>query len=128
MCVYVNTQSSAPAEGTGQLSLGRGGHPAAGHPAALQPHQARGQRQGQVSSSCVYTLCRNTEVLDQHLCVMTSSKNFFFLYDMLVVGFSLCRCENHHEKLSVFCWTCKKCICHQCALWGGMVTFHILYF
>ncbi|XP_036078738.1 E3 ubiquitin-protein ligase TRIM37 isoform X5 [Rousettus aegyptiacus] len=31
-----------------------------------------------------------------------------------------CRCENHHEKLSVFCWTCKKCICHQCALWGGM--------
>uniref|UniRef100_A0A673LGR3 E3 ubiquitin-protein ligase TRIM37-like n=1 Tax=Sinocyclocheilus rhinocerous TaxID=307959 RepID=A0A673LGR3_9TELE len=30
------------------------------------------------------------------------------------------RCENHHEKLSVFCWTCKKCICHQCALWGGM--------
>lgn len=33
----------------------------------------------------------------------------------------LCRCENHHEKLSVFCWTCKKCICHQCALWGGMV-------
>ncbi|XP_068600412.1 E3 ubiquitin-protein ligase TRIM37 [Brachionichthys hirsutus] len=30
------------------------------------------------------------------------------------------RCETHHEKLSVFCWTCKKCICHQCALWGGM--------
>ncbi|XP_075709062.1 E3 ubiquitin-protein ligase TRIM37 isoform X2 [Rhinoderma darwinii] len=30
------------------------------------------------------------------------------------------RCENHHEKLSVFCWTCKICICHQCALWGGM--------
>ncbi|KAK9536908.1 hypothetical protein VZT92_006661 [Zoarces viviparus] len=30
------------------------------------------------------------------------------------------KCENHLEKLSVFCWTCKKCICHQCALWGGM--------
>ncbi|CAN9501172.1 unnamed protein product [Ophioblennius macclurei] len=30
------------------------------------------------------------------------------------------KCENHYEKLSVFCWTCKKCICHQCALWGGM--------
>ncbi|XP_064424899.1 E3 ubiquitin-protein ligase TRIM37 isoform X1 [Latimeria chalumnae] len=30
------------------------------------------------------------------------------------------KCETHHEKLSVFCWTCKKCICHQCALWGGM--------
>ncbi|TNN43829.1 E3 ubiquitin-protein ligase TRIM37 [Liparis tanakae] len=32
-------------------------------------------------------------------------------------------CDAHLEKLSVFCWTCKKCICHQCALWGGMVTF-----
>uniref|UniRef100_UPI00358F46E4 E3 ubiquitin-protein ligase TRIM37 isoform X2 n=1 Tax=Myxine glutinosa TaxID=7769 RepID=UPI00358F46E4 len=30
------------------------------------------------------------------------------------------RCEIHNEKLSVFCWTCKKSICHQCALWGGM--------
>ncbi|XP_041053834.1 E3 ubiquitin-protein ligase TRIM37 isoform X1 [Carcharodon carcharias] len=30
------------------------------------------------------------------------------------------KCDSHHEKLSVFCWTCKKCICHQCALWGGM--------
>ncbi|XP_029467339.1 E3 ubiquitin-protein ligase TRIM37 isoform X2 [Rhinatrema bivittatum] len=30
------------------------------------------------------------------------------------------KCESHLEKLSVFCWTCKKCICHQCALWGGM--------
>ncbi|XP_072303090.1 E3 ubiquitin-protein ligase TRIM37 [Eucyclogobius newberryi] len=30
------------------------------------------------------------------------------------------KCENHLEKLSVYCWTCKKCICHQCALWGGM--------
>ena len=35
-------QGSTPAEGAGQLSLGGGGHPAAGHPAALQPHQARG--------------------------------------------------------------------------------------
>uniref|UniRef100_A0A8C6KUD4 Tripartite motif containing 37 n=1 Tax=Nothobranchius furzeri TaxID=105023 RepID=A0A8C6KUD4_NOTFU len=38
------------------------------------------------------------------------------------------KCENHHEKLSVFCWTCKKCICHQCALWGGMVMFHTFDF
>uniref|UniRef100_A0A8C2ZQZ8 Tripartite motif containing 37 n=1 Tax=Cyclopterus lumpus TaxID=8103 RepID=A0A8C2ZQZ8_CYCLU len=30
------------------------------------------------------------------------------------------KCDTHLEKLSVFCWTCKKCICHQCALWGGM--------
>lgn len=38
--MYFNAQSSTPAERAGQLSLGRGGHPAAGHPAALQPHQA----------------------------------------------------------------------------------------
>ncbi|XP_070573024.1 E3 ubiquitin-protein ligase TRIM37-like isoform X2 [Ptychodera flava] len=30
------------------------------------------------------------------------------------------KCEVHQEKLSVYCWTCRKCICHQCALWGGM--------
>ena len=29
------------------------------------------------------------------------------------------RCKVHAEKLSVYCWTCRKCICHQCALWGG---------
>lgn len=28
-------------------------------------------------------------------------------------------CKQHHEKLSVYCWTCKLCICHQCALWAG---------
>uniref|UniRef100_A0AAX7TZ47 Tripartite motif containing 37 n=1 Tax=Astatotilapia calliptera TaxID=8154 RepID=A0AAX7TZ47_ASTCA len=46
----------------------------------------------------------------------------FFLVGVTytLVVLLLCRCENHHEKLSVFCWTCKKCICHQCALWGGM--------
>ncbi|XP_078729954.1 E3 ubiquitin-protein ligase TRIM37 isoform X1 [Lampetra fluviatilis] len=35
------------------------------------------------------------------------------------------KCELHREKLSVFCWTCKKCICHQCALWGGMHGGHM---
>lgn len=29
------------------------------------------------------------------------------------------RCKCHAEKLSVYCWTCRQCICHQCALWGG---------
>lgn len=28
-------------------------------------------------------------------------------------------CELHREKLSVYCTTCKSCICHQCALWDG---------
>jgi len=31
-------------------------------------------------------------------------------------------CELHDEKLSVYCWTCQSCICHGCALWGGMVS------
>ncbi|EFN83733.1 uncharacterized protein LOC105183913 isoform X1 [Harpegnathos saltator] len=34
------------------------------------------------------------------------------------------RCTVHHEKLSVYCWTCHKCICHQCALWGGTHSGH----
>jgi tripartite motif-containing protein 37 len=32
-------------------------------------------------------------------------------------------CPTHNEeKLSVYCWTCKICICHKCALWGGEST------
>jgi succinate dehydrogenase/fumarate reductase-like Fe-S protein len=31
------------------------------------------------------------------------------------------RCSLHDEKLSVYCWTCRKAICHQCALWGNGV-------
>lgn len=34
------------------------------------------------------------------------------------------QCVSHHEKLSVYCWTCKICICHQCALWGGTHSGH----
>lgn len=35
------------------------------------------------------------------------------------------KCETHQEKLSVFCWTCRCCICHQCALWGGTHSGHM---
>lgn len=34
------------------------------------------------------------------------------------------QCSTHNEKLSVYCWTCKCCICHQCALWGGTHSGH----
>ncbi|XP_069365508.1 uncharacterized protein [Maniola hyperantus] len=34
------------------------------------------------------------------------------------------RCPTHQEKLTVYCWTCRRCICHQCALWGGMHSGH----
>jgi len=37
---------------------------------------------------------------------------------------ALDQCELHEEKLSVYCWTCSKCICHQCALWGGNHSGH----
>ena len=40
----------------------------------------------------------------------------------------LCSCEEHQEKLSVYCWSCRACICHQCALWGGMVRSWLLAF
>ncbi|XP_067121079.1 E3 ubiquitin-protein ligase TRIM37-like [Centruroides vittatus] len=35
------------------------------------------------------------------------------------------KCKSHKEKLSVYCWNCKMCICHQCALWGGMHSGHV---
>ncbi|CAH0555806.1 unnamed protein product [Brassicogethes aeneus] len=34
------------------------------------------------------------------------------------------KCISHFEKLSVYCWTCRCCICHQCALWGGTHSGH----
>ncbi|XP_063226003.1 E3 ubiquitin-protein ligase TRIM37-like isoform X2 [Bacillus rossius redtenbacheri] len=34
------------------------------------------------------------------------------------------KCDCHQEKLSVYCWTCGLCICHQCALWGGTHSGH----
>lgn len=34
------------------------------------------------------------------------------------------QCSTHNEKLSVYCGTCKCCICHQCALWGGTHSGH----
>lgn len=34
------------------------------------------------------------------------------------------QCPEHKDKLTVFCMTCKKCICHQCALWGGTHSGH----
>ncbi|XP_065054453.1 E3 ubiquitin-protein ligase TRIM37-like isoform X2 [Rhopilema esculentum] len=34
------------------------------------------------------------------------------------------KCECHNEKLSVYCDTCMKCICHMCALWGGTHSKH----
>lgn len=34
------------------------------------------------------------------------------------------QCSTHNEKLSVYCGTCKCCICHQCALFGGTHSGH----
>ncbi|WAR02539.1 TRI37-like protein [Mya arenaria] len=34
------------------------------------------------------------------------------------------QCSEHKEKISVYCETCRQCICHQCALWEGKHTGH----
>ncbi|XP_013190053.1 uncharacterized protein LOC106134519 isoform X2 [Amyelois transitella] len=34
------------------------------------------------------------------------------------------QCPTHQEKLTVYCWTCRRCICHRCALWGGTHSGH----
>ena len=28
------------------------------------------------------------------------------------------KCAVHREKMSVYCESCKVCICHECALWS----------
>ena len=34
-------------------------------------------------------------------------------------------CSVHEaERLTVYCWTCHQCICHQCALWAGQHSGH----
>ncbi|KAG1714255.1 E3 ubiquitin-protein ligase TRIM37 [Nymphon striatum] len=34
------------------------------------------------------------------------------------------KCEIHRDKMSVYCWNCRKSICHQCALWAGTHSGH----
>ncbi|CAF1141811.1 unnamed protein product [Rotaria sp. Silwood1] len=34
------------------------------------------------------------------------------------------KCELHKETLTVYCSSCSKCICHQCALFNGSHTSH----
>ncbi|CAF1252060.1 unnamed protein product [Adineta steineri] len=34
------------------------------------------------------------------------------------------KCELHKEKLTVYCQSCSKCICHQCALFNGSHVGH----
>lgn len=53
----------------------------------------------------------------QHICANIKAGNFpgFTQQD---------QCTTHKEKLSVYCWTCKVCICHQCALFGGTHSNH----
>ena len=43
-------------------------------------------------------------------------------------GGGLDKCELHDEKLSVYCWTCSKCICHQVCLSVCVISFVCLSF
>ncbi|XP_063701601.1 E3 ubiquitin-protein ligase TRIM37-like [Culicoides brevitarsis] len=53
----------------------------------------------------------------QHICANIKAGNFPELTQQD-------QCGTHKEKLSVYCWTCKVCICHQCALFGGTHSNH----
>lgn len=48
----------------------------------------------------------------------------FCFIQLINIFLDMFRCPTHHEKLSVYCWTCSCCICHQCALWGGTHSGH----
>lgn len=65
------------------------------------------------------------------LCMRKLTHSLYTIYliaDTCILLFMICifllRCRTHQEKLSVYCWTCCCCICHQCALWGGTHTGH----
>ncbi|KAL1477630.1 hypothetical protein MTO96_017094 [Rhipicephalus appendiculatus] len=79
----------------GQLPLGGGGHSAAGHP-PTELCSSHGHDLGEAAKP------GSPEPRDQE------------------------RCQHHKgEKLSVYCWNCRLCICHQCALWGGTHCGHV---
>merc|ERR1719427_995519 len=65
--------------------------------------------------------CRWVEEVTQQLDTL---KEAGARQEVEVGGLKVDQCEQHEEKLSVYCWTCRKCICHQCALWGGTHTGH----
>jgi len=65
--------------------------------------------------------CRWVEEVTQQLDTL---KEAGARQEVEVTGHKVDQCEQHEEKLSVYCWTCRKCICHQCALWGGTHSGH----
>jgi len=65
--------------------------------------------------------CRWVEEVTQQLDTL---KEAGARQEVEVGGMKVDQCEQHEEKLSVYCWTCRKCICHQCALWGGTHSGH----
>lgn len=65
--------------------------------------------------------CRWVEEVTQQLDTL---KEAGVRQEVDVGGIKVDQCEQHEEKLSVYCWTCRKCICHQCALWGGTHSGH----
>merc|ERR1719186_1179377 len=65
--------------------------------------------------------CRWVEEVTQQLDTL---KEAGARQEVEVGGQKVDQCEQHEEKLSVYCWTCRKCICHQCALWGGTHSGH----
>lgn len=65
-----------------------------------------------------------------YICCPLYTRVLKYLLFILIIWRCYCiryycyRCTIHHEKLSVYCWPCRKCICHQCALWGGTHSGH----
>ncbi|XP_043281811.1 uncharacterized protein [Venturia canescens] len=64
--------------------------------------------------------CRWVEEVTQQLDALQAAGISNFAHDDSIRD----RCTLHREKLSVYCWTCVRCICHQCALWGGTHSGH----
>ena len=72
-----------------------------------------------ICDCCVLCVVQVFRAPGQADCVLLDMQG---VLSVIAVFSVMCRCSEHQEKLTVYCWTCKECICHQCALWGGTVS------
>ncbi|CAG7720405.1 unnamed protein product [Allacma fusca] len=73
--------------------------------------------------------CRWAEEVTQQLDTLQQSqpkKKRNAALSLLETDIDAERCSTHlREELSVYCNTCKCCICHECALWSAVHAGHI---
>lgn len=115
--IFIHFQGVIASAWIGQLSMGWRSYSAVGHASDdWTQHEAWWCWQGQVCSlTFLLRLILNVKI--GQMCAIVHSKP-----GRLQLSYYYSKCEVHRDKMSVYCWHCRKSICHQCALWGGTVS------